>query len=56
MENQIETKTSEELTLLLQECHRQIRINEANINTILLEVNARLERHKAVEKETSNDR
>jgi carbamoylphosphate synthase large subunit len=56
MENQIETKTSDELTLLLQQCHQQIRINEANIQIILQEANARLQRHQAVEKEAANDK
>ena len=54
MENPIETKTSEELALLLQQCHQQIRINEANINMILNEITARQQRHTTVEKELSN--
>lgn len=54
MENTIETKTSEELALLLQECHRQIRINEMNIQMLLQEINNRLEKHKQLEKEVKD--
>ena len=53
MENTIETKTSEELTLLLQQCHIQIRMLESNINAILNEITARQQRHAAVEKEAN---
>ena len=48
---QIETLTSEELALLLQQAHQQIRINEANISQILKEINARHQRKITAAKE-----
>jgi hypothetical protein len=51
MENSIETKTSEELGLLLQQQYETLFVTQQNIKMLSKELGDRLERHKAVGKE-----
>ena len=54
MENQIESKTSEELGLLLQQQYEQMFVIQANIRALSQELGKRHERHTALDKGTED--
>jgi len=54
MENQIETKISEELGLILAQSYEQLFANRENIRIITQELDARMKRHQEVEKEIAD--
>jgi hypothetical protein len=54
MENEIQTKTAEELGLILAQSYEQILTSQSNIRNIIQELDARMKRRAEVAKEITD--